>query len=82
LHAQCQAAVAYQPDDLDIHALDDLQKRVQAASKDDPEFALDRVLAALAVRTTAGGFDDDASDDDSSTTHFPALHVQSTVAGI
>ena len=82
MHAQWQAAVAYQPDDLDKQVLDDLQKRIQAASKEDPEFALDRVLAALAVKTTVGGFDGDARDDDSSTTHFPALHVQSTVAGI
>jgi len=71
LHAQWQAAVAYQPDDLDKQALDDLQKRIQAASKDDPEFALDRVLAALTVKTPAGGFHGETSAEDSLITHFP-----------
>ncbi|QHC97181.1 hypothetical protein PspR84_21890 [Pseudomonas sp. R84] len=80
LHAQWQAAVAYQPDDLDKQALDDLQKRIQAASKDDPEFALDRALAALAVKTTAGGFDGEASEEDSSITHFPTAQPKGVSA--
>lgn len=56
LQAQWQAAVAYQPDDLDRQALDDLQKSIQAASKENPEFALERTLAALAVKTPADVF--------------------------
>jgi hypothetical protein len=80
LRTQWQAAVAYQPDDLDELALDDLQKRIQAASKDDPEFALDRALAALAVKTTAGGFDGDANEDDSSITHFPTAQPKGVTA--
>jgi uncharacterized protein len=71
LLAQWQAAVAYQPDDLDKQALDDLQKQIQAASKDAPEFALERVLAALTVKTPVGGFSGDANEDDFSITHFP-----------
>jgi uncharacterized protein len=80
LHAQWQAAVAYQPDDLDKQALDDLQKRIQAASNDDPEFALDRVLTALAVKTPAGGFHGEASAEDSLITHFPTSQPEGVTA--
>lgn len=80
LQAQWQAAVAYQPDDLDRQALDDLQKSIQAASKENPEFALERTLAALAVKTPADVFSGDANEDDASITHFPTAKPKCVTA--
>ena len=71
LNATWRVATAYQPNDLDSQALKDLQEKIQAAIKHAPEFALERALAALAVKTPSGGFSGEPSEDDSSITHFP-----------
>ncbi|WP_242205995.1 MULTISPECIES: hypothetical protein [unclassified Pseudomonas] len=56
-----------------------MQKRIQAACKDATEFALERVLAALTVKTPAGGFAGDANEDDPSITRFPTAQFKGVI---
>jgi uncharacterized protein len=72
LKAQWKEAVVYKPNDSDQQALDDLQKRIQAASKSDPQFALERTLASLAIKSPLTVFDAEPDEGEyAEKTHFP-----------
>jgi uncharacterized protein len=69
LQTQWLDSVAYTPDAIDKQVLDELRQRVEAASKDDPEFALEKTLEALTVSVDGTSFSGDGDDGD--LTHFP-----------
>nr|WP_246226475.1 lysozyme inhibitor LprI family protein [Pseudomonas atagonensis] len=69
LNAQWVEAAAYQPDDVDQQAMVDLQQRIQAMAKENPEFALERALESLSVKTGSTTFSDESGEDDQ--TFFP-----------
>ncbi|PTC20414.1 hypothetical protein C0J26_10770 [Pseudomonas baetica] len=72
LQAQWKEAVVFKPSDLDKQVLDDLQKRIRAASENDPEFALERTLDSLAIKTRQTSFSSEPDDDQySEKTHVP-----------
>jgi uncharacterized protein len=72
LKAQWKEAVVYKPNDIDKQALDDLQKRTQAASKSDPQFALERTLASLAIKSPLTMFNAEPDEGEyAEKTHFP-----------
>ncbi|GGK24513.1 Protein of unknown function [Pseudomonas koreensis] len=70
LQAQWVDTLAYSPDETDKQAMVELQQRIEAASKVDPEFALEKTLDAFTVsldKTSFAGI----PDDDDEQTHFP-----------
>ncbi|MFJ2714734.1 lysozyme inhibitor LprI family protein [Pseudomonas sp. NPDC087346] len=69
LQAQWIDSVAYTPDEIDKQVLEELRQRVETASKDDPEFALEKTLETLTVSVGKTSFSGDR--DDSDLTHFP-----------
>ncbi|MFJ2484040.1 lysozyme inhibitor LprI family protein [Pseudomonas sp. NPDC087598] len=72
LQGQWADTVAHQPTGVDKEVLDDLQKRVQTASQSDPEFALERTLASLALKSAETSFSAEPDADQfSDKTHFP-----------
>ncbi len=72
LQAQWAEVVAQQPTGVDKEVLDDLQKRIQAASQNDPEFALERTLASLTIKSPETLFSSEPDDDQlSDKTHVP-----------
>ena len=72
LQAQWAEVVARQPSGVDKEVLDDLQKRVQVASQSDPEFALERTLASLTIKSPETLFSAEPDNDQfSDKTHFP-----------
>ena len=72
LQAQWTEALAHQPDGAEKELLDDLQNRVRAVSKNDPEFALERTLASLALKSAATQFSAEPDADQyAEKTHFP-----------
>ncbi|WLH34265.1 lysozyme inhibitor LprI family protein [Pseudomonas sp. FP2196] len=72
LQAQWTEAVAHQPTGVDKEVLDDLQKRIQIASQNDPEFALERTLASLSIKSPETLFSAEPDADQfSDKTHFP-----------
>jgi uncharacterized protein len=72
LQAQWTEVLAHQPRGVDKQVLDELQNRVRASRKNDPEFALERTLASLALkgRETTFSAEPDA-DQYAEKTHFP-----------
>lgn len=72
LQTQWKDALVYKPNDIDKQVLDDLQKLIQAESQSDPEFALERTLAALSTKSTLTTFYAESDEDQySETNHFP-----------
>lgn len=72
LQAQWKEAVVYKPNEIDQEVLEDLQKNIRAASKTDPEFALERTLDALTIKNSQTSFSAEPDDDQySEKTHFP-----------
>ncbi|WP_225739918.1 MULTISPECIES: lysozyme inhibitor LprI family protein [Pseudomonas] len=72
LQAQWKEAVVYKPNEIDQEVLEDLQKNIRAASKIDPEFALERALDALTIKNGQTSFSAEPDDDQySEKTHFP-----------
>ncbi len=72
LQTQWKDALVYKPNDIDKQVLDDLQKRIQAASQSDPEFALERTLTALSIKSPLTTFYAESDEDQySETNHFP-----------
>jgi len=71
LQALLTEALAYPPDDLDTQVMHELSNSIQAASKDNPEFALERTLEAFGIRAGKTSFSGDVDKDDPSDTHFP-----------
>ncbi|WP_248744560.1 MULTISPECIES: lysozyme inhibitor LprI family protein [unclassified Pseudomonas] len=72
LQAQWKEAVVYKPNEIDQEVLEDLQKNIRAASKIDPEFALERTLDALSIKNGQTSFSAEPDDDQySEKTHFP-----------
>ncbi|WP_095123073.1 lysozyme inhibitor LprI family protein [Pseudomonas sp. Irchel s3f10] len=72
LQAQWAEAVAHQPTGADKEVLDDLQKRIQTASQNDPEFALERTLASLTLNSAETSFSAEPDADQfANKTHFP-----------
>ena len=63
LQAQWTQAAMWQPDAVDLQAMNDLQERIRAESKNHPEFALERALAAWAVDSSETSFAGDPVDD-------------------
>ncbi|MBP5955539.1 DUF1311 domain-containing protein [Pseudomonas anatoliensis] len=72
LHAQWTVVVAHQPSGVDKQVLDDLQNSIRAISKNDPEFALERALASLSLKSPETTFSAEPDADQySDKTHFP-----------
>lgn len=72
LQAQWTQAAMWQPDAVDLQAMNDLQERIRAESKNHPEFALERALAAWAVDSSETSFAGDPVDDSyGEQTNFP-----------
>nr|WP_207196896.1 lysozyme inhibitor LprI family protein [Pseudomonas sp. TH08] len=72
LQAAWKAAVVFKPNDIDKQVMDDLQQRIQAMSKKDPEFALERTLASLSIKSPLTTFYAESDDGQySEKTHFP-----------
>lgn len=69
LNTQWVDALAYRPDDIDKQAMTDLQQRVREMSKDNPEFALERALESLGVKTRSTSFPGETDEDEQ--TLFP-----------
>lgn len=72
LQAQWTQAVAWQPDAVDLQAMNDLQESIRAESKSHPEFALERALDARALDSSETSFAGDPVDDSyGEQTNFP-----------
>lgn len=71
LQAQWVDTLAYSPDETDKQAMLELQQRIEAASKVDPEFALEKTLDAFTVSLDKTSFAGIPDDDEQ--THFPEL---------
>jgi len=72
LQAQWTQAAMWQPDAVDLQAMNDLQERIRAESKNHPEFALERALSAWAVDSSETSFAGDPVDDSyGEQTNFP-----------
>ncbi|WDR35237.1 lysozyme inhibitor LprI family protein [Pseudomonas serboccidentalis] len=72
LQTQWTQFAAHQPDGVDKQVLDDLQNSIRAASKTDPQFALERTLASLSLKSPGTTFSADPDADQfSDKTHFP-----------
>jgi len=69
LNTQLSDALAYHPDETDKQAMTELQQRIQEMSKSHPEFALERALESLHIKTTETSFSGEAGEDDQ--TLFP-----------
>lgn len=72
LQTQWRRATAYTPDDTDRQALEDLRQAVQAASADDAEFPLEKVLASLSVKTGVTTFANVRQHEDDDDARFPS----------
>lgn len=72
LQGQLNRMQAYQPDETDRLALEDLRQAVEAARGKDPEFALENTLNALSVKSGATSFSNVRDKDDDDAAHFPA----------
>lgn len=74
LQSQFHDQVAYQPDDVDRQALEDLRAQVDAMRKTDPVFPLEKVIDHLRIRDGMTSFsnvkDGDAPED---IAHFPTV---------
>jgi uncharacterized protein len=72
LRSQLHDQLAYQPDDVDRQALDDLREQVEATRRTDPVFPLEKVIDRLRIRTGMTSFsnvkDGDGPED---IAHFP-----------
>ncbi|UVL93193.1 lysozyme inhibitor LprI family protein [Pseudomonas siliginis] len=71
LKAQWTQAVAWQPDTVDVQAMNDLQESIRAESKGHPEFALEHALAARAFESSQTSFAGDPVDSYGEQTSFP-----------
>lgn len=69
LQTQWTDTLAYAPDEIDKQVMMDLQQRIEAASKVDPEFALEKTLGAFTVSLDKTSFAGIPDDDEQ--THFP-----------
>ena len=69
LQAQWIDTLAYSPDEIDKQVMAQLQQRIEAASKADPEFALEKTLDAFTVSLDKTSFAGIPDDDEQ--THFP-----------
>lgn len=56
---QLHDQIAYRPDDVDRAALDDLRQAVEAARTTDPEFALQKVIEQVRIKTGITSFSSD-----------------------
>lgn len=64
LHAQWIETVAYKPDDIDRQVMEDLQRRVQEMSRENPEFALERALDSLTLGEVGSSFSAELDEDE------------------
>ncbi|WP_065616782.1 lysozyme inhibitor LprI family protein [Pseudomonas moraviensis] len=71
LQAQWTHAAMWQPDAVDLQAMNDLQESIRAESKSHPEFALKRALAARAFDSSQTSFAGDPVDSYGEQTNFP-----------
>ncbi|MFP6832527.1 MAG: lysozyme inhibitor LprI family protein [Pseudomonas sp.] len=69
LQAQWIDTLAYSPDEIDKQVMAQLQQRIEAARKVDPEFALEKTLDAFTVNLDTTSFAGIPDDDEQ--THFP-----------
>lgn len=70
LQTQLRVAMAYQPDDVDRQALEDLRQAVEAMRKTDPEFPLEKAIDQFRIKTEITDFSNVSVEDDS-VLHFP-----------
>jgi hypothetical protein len=61
----------WQPDAVDLQAMNDLQESIRAESKNHPEFALEHALAARAFESSQTSFAGDPVDSYGEQTNFP-----------
>ena len=71
LQAQWTQAAMWQPDAVDLQAMNDLQESIRAESKNHPEFALEHALAARAFESSQTSFEGDPVDSYGEQTSFP-----------
>lgn len=71
LQAQWTQAAMWQPDAVDLQAMNDLQESIRAESKNHPEFALEHALAARAFESSQTSFAGDPVDSYGEQTNFP-----------
>ena len=71
LQAQWTQAAMWQPDAVDLQAMNDLLESIRAQSKSHPEFALERALAARAFDSSQTSFAGDPVDSYDEQTNFP-----------
>ncbi|WP_245964831.1 lysozyme inhibitor LprI family protein [Trinickia dinghuensis] len=81
LQSQFHDRVAYQPDDVDRQALEDLRERVDTMRKTDPVFPLEKVIDRLRIKTGMTTFsnvkDGDGPED---IAHFPTKRPSGVTA--